>query len=115
MHLRSLQAKVASFTNKRDWKKFHDLKDVVLALSLETAEVVEHFQWKKGKELDKYLMINKKEVGKELADVLYWTLLMCHYLKIDLETMFNEKMAENEKKYPVEKSKGPSFKKYTEL
>jgi len=99
---------IKKFVNDRDWNQFHDPKDLAISLNLEASEVLEHFQWKTKEK------INKQELGKELADVLYWVLLMSSSLEIDLGHVFRDKMAENEKKYPVSKSKGSS-KKYTEL
>lgn len=99
---------IKKFIEERDWNQFHDPKDLAISLNLEAAEVLEHFQWKNKD------AISKKELGKELADVLYWVLLMSSNLEIDLGPVFKEKMRENAKKYPVSKSKGSS-KKYTEL
>lgn len=109
-----LTKKVVSFRNVRDWKQFHNPKDCAISLSLEASEVLEHFQWKNAEEIEKYIKTNKKEIGDELADVLYWVLLMAHDLNINLETAFDLKMKENNKKYPVKKSKGKNSK-YTEL
>lgn len=109
-----LTKKVVSFRNVRDWKQFHNPKDCAISLSLEASEVLEHFQWKNAEEIEKYIKTNKKEIGDELADVLYWVLLMAHDLNIDLEKAFDLKMKENNKKYPVKKSKG-KHSKYTEL
>lgn len=109
-----LQQRIVAFRDARDWKQFHNPKDMALSLVLETAEVVEHFQWKNEQEIKDHLAKNKNELGEELADVMYWVLLMAHDLDIDLATIFEQKMTKNESKYPVEKAKG-SHKKYTEL
>jgi dCTP diphosphatase len=108
----SLTAQIVSFRDARDWKQFHNAKDVALSLVLEATEVLEHFQWKNEKEIAEYLASHKKEVGEELADALYWILLMSHDLDIDIGEAFRAKMEKNEGKYPVEKAKG-SAKKYT--
>lgn len=98
----------------RDWKQFHNPKDVALSLVLEAAETLEHFQWKNPDEIAAYVREHKTDIGEELSDVLYWVLLLSHDLDIDLKQAFLRKMEINEKKYPVEKVKG-SHKKYTEL
>lgn len=98
------------FRDERDWKQFHNPKDVALSLVLEAAEVLEHFQWKSRLEVKKYLKTNKKNVGEELADVLYWVLLMSHDLGINIKKALEEKLKQNEKKYPVSKSKGKHTK-----
>ncbi len=98
----------------RDWKQFHNPKDVALSLVLEAAETLEHFQWKSKEEIEQYVKDHKEKIGEELADVLYWVLLLSHDLNIDIKDAFKRKMDVNEKKYPVEKAKG-SHKKYTEL
>lgn len=111
---KKLQERIVKFRDARDWKQFHNPKDLALSLVLEAAEVLEHFQWKRPDEIEKYLKSNKNDIGEELADTLYWVLLMAHDLDIDLEQIFAKKMTKNEAKYSVEKSKG-NHKKYTEL
>jgi len=103
---------VVNFVKARDWEQFHNPKDVAISLALEAAEVLEHFQWKNPEEMQKHLKDNLQDVSDELADVLYWILLMSYYFKIDLSEAFEAKMRQNEKKYPVEKAKG-SHSKYT--
>jgi NTP pyrophosphatase (non-canonical NTP hydrolase) len=112
--INDIAKKVIAFRDARDWKQFHNPKDSAISLSLEASEVLEHFQWKNKEEVEKYIKTNKKEIGDELADVLYWVLLMAHDLNIDLGKAFDLKMKENNKKYPVKKSKG-KHSKYTEL
>lgn len=106
--------KIVEFRNARDWKQFHNPKDVAISLSLEASEVLEHFQWKSKEEIENYIKTNKGEIAEELVDVLYWTLLMFHDLGIDIEKSFDLKMKQNAKKYPVKKAKGKNTK-YTNL
>lgn len=106
--------RIAAFRDARDWKQFHNPKDVALSLVLEATEVMEHFQWKSKEEIEKYVIEAKGEIGEELADVLYWVLLMGHDLKIDVLTALDKKMKINEKKYPVKKAKG-KHTKYNKL
>ena len=102
------------FRDERHWKQFHNAKDLALTLALEAAEVLEHCQWRNAKELESHLREKKTEVADELADVLHVILLLAEHLDIDLGDAFVKKMANNAKKYPVEKARG-SAKKYTEL
>lgn len=94
----------------RDWKQFHNPKDLALSLVLEAAETLEHFQWKNPDEIAAYVREHKTDIGEELSDVLYWVLLLSHDLDIDLKQAFLRKMEINEKKYPVEKAKGNAIK-----
>ncbi len=108
--INDLQKKVISFRNERRWKKFHKPKDIAISLCLEANELLELFQWKNNKEIKDLIKNNKKAIAKEMSDVLYWILLMAYDFKIDLVKEFLEKMEENEKKYPVSKSKGKHTK-----
>jgi NTP pyrophosphatase (non-canonical NTP hydrolase) len=112
--LRDLQAMIRKFVDDRDWDQFHNPKDLSISLSLEAAEVLEHFQWKNVEEMAKHSKEKKGEVGEELADVFYWVLLIANKLDINLVEAFEKKMVKNAAKYPVEKARG-SHKKYTEL
>lgn len=112
--LRELTQKIKQFRDKRDWKKFHNPKDVAISLVLEASEVLEHFQWKNEEEIEKYVESSKEDIGEELADVLYWVLLMSHDLKIDIKEAFEKKIIKNEEKYPVGKARG-KHTKYNKL
>ena len=111
--LRELQNKVIEFRDARDWKQYHNPKDVAISLSLEASELLEHFQWKNPDEVKQYLKANKDYVSDELMDILYWVLLLANDLSIDIPGAFERKLKKNETKYPVEKAKG-QHKKYTE-
>lgn len=112
--VKSLTKRIIKFRNARDWKQFHNPKDVALSMVLEAGEVMEHFQWKNKEEMEKYIVTNKEDIGEELADVLYWVLLMSNDLKIDVLKALEKKIKKNEKKYPVEKAKG-KYTKYNKL
>ncbi len=112
--MEDLQKEIRKFCDDRNWDQFHNPKDLAISLLLEASEVLEHFQWKNDQEIKKYILDKKSEIGEELADVLYWVLLICNKLNIDLNDAFEKKMKINIKKYPISKSKG-SHKKYTEL
>ena len=102
------------FRDRRDWKQFHNPKDMAVSLALEAAELLELVQWKDGAELEASLKARHVELSDELCDVLYWVLVIAHDRGIDLESAFAAKIRKNETKYPVEKCRGKA-KKYTEL
>ncbi|WP_420540538.1 nucleotide pyrophosphohydrolase (plasmid) [Paenibacillus polymyxa] len=106
-----LLEKITSFRDERNWGQFHNLKDLAISLNLEASELLELFQWKSSEEA---IEQNKDKLQDELADVLYYVLLMCNDLKIDPKEALLKKLQKNAEKYPVEKSYG-SNKKYTEL
>lgn len=105
---------IEKFRNARDWKQFHNFKDMSLSLVLEAAEVLEHFQWKNPSEVEEYARDNKDKIGEELADCLYWILLLSHDLNIDILAALKQKIDKNAEKYPVEKAKG-THAKYNQL
>lgn len=109
-----LTSRIVAFRDARDWKQFHNPKDLSLSLVLESAEVMEHFQWKSPEEMQEHVKKHKDDVAEELADVMYWILLMSHDLDINIVDALTKKIEKNESKYPVEKARG-SHKKYTEL
>jgi dCTP diphosphatase len=109
-----LQKRIVAFRDARDWQQFHNPKDSAISLLLEAAELLEHFQWKNVDEMQEHLRTSKQDVTEELADVLYWVLLMAHDFDIDLTEAVKDKMAKNEVKYPIHKAKG-NHKKYTDL
>lgn len=112
--IEDLKKAVTDFRDERDWAQFHNPKDMAISLALEAAEVLEHFQWKNNDEMKAHVAENKEELSEELADVLYWILLMCNDLEIDISDAFINKLVKNAKKYPISKAKG-NHKKYTEL
>jgi dCTP diphosphatase len=114
MDINQITSAITKFRDDRDWKQFHTPKDVALSLVLEASEVLELMQWKNGQALDDSLAEKREALGDELADVLYYTLLLAHDQGIDIEAAFTRKMERNAAKYPVELAKGSSAK-YTEL
>ena len=102
---------VLKFRDDRDWKQFHNPKDLAISISLEAAELLEVFQWS----ADDLVCEEKTEkVKEELADVLSYCVLMADACGLDMDEIVKEKMKRNNEKYPVEKAFG-SKEKYTEL
>lgn len=112
--LQDLTADAVAFRDARDWKQFHNAKDLSLSLLLEASELLEIFQWRNGEEVAQVATEKKDRVSEELADVFCYTLLLSHELGIDLAAALRSKLQANALKYPVDKAKG-SNRKYTEL
>lgn len=110
--LKLLTDQIIAFRDERDWKQFHNPKDLAISLVLEATEVMEHFQWKTPAEITAYLATNKSDIADELADTLNSVLLLAHELDIDLGAAVTKKMAENAAKYPADKARG-KHDKYT--
>ena len=99
--------RIRDFTTNRDWDQFHSPANLAKSISIEANELLECFQWS---DTDYDL----EHVKEELADVIVYCQDMLDKLGLDVDEIVNDKMAKNEKKYPVEKSKGKS-KKYNNL
>lgn len=106
--LQSLITDILQFRDDRDWKQFHNAKDLALAIAIEAGELNELFLWKTADEA------NREKLKKELADVLIYALLLAHTEGLDVVSIIREKLEENSRKYPVNKAKGTA-KKYNEL
>ena len=102
---------VLKFRDDRDWKQFHNPKDLAISISLEAAELLEVFQWS----AEDVVCENKVDkIREELADVVNYCILMADSCGLDLDEIVQEKVKLNSEKYPVEKAFG-SKEKYTEL
>ena len=111
--LESLKKRLRDFADARDWDQFHSPKNLSMALIVEAAELVEHFQWlteEQSRTLDQKQL---DKVREELADIQIYLIRISDKLNIDLLGAVSKKMEANEKKYPSEKVRG-SAKKYTE-
>ena len=102
---------ILKFRNDRNWKQFHNPKDLAISISLEAAELLEIFQWS-GE--DVYCRDKMEQIREELADVLNYIILMADACGLDLDEIIRDKVKKNNEKYPVEKAYG-SKEKYTEL
>ena len=103
--------KVLQFRDERNWKQFHNPKDLAISISLEAAELLEIFQWSAE---DLICEEKQEKMKEELADVVNYCILMADICNLDLDEIVCEKIKRNAEKYPVEKAYG-SKKKYTEL
>ena len=112
--IKRITAMIKRFRDERDWKQFHNHKDVALSLVLEASEVLEHFQWKSLKEVEDHGKACKDELADELADVAMYLFELADNLKIDLPQAMAQKMKKNALKYPVHKAKS-KHTKYNKL
>jgi Predicted pyrophosphatase len=99
--------RIKDFVSDRDWDQFHSPANLAKSISIESAELLECFQWNE----EEY---DRQHVLEELADVINYCVQMADKLDVDLDEIVNQKLDKTEKKYPIEKAKGTS-KKYTEL
>lgn|SRR5690554_5345953 len=102
---------ILQFRDQRNWKQFHNPKDLAISLSLEASELLELFQWSK----EDLVVSNKKDqMAKELADIFIYATQFADAIGVDITTIIKEKLKENKEKYKVEDAWG-NAKKYTEL
>ena len=103
-----LRQLVNDFVDRRDWHQFHTPKNLAMSISIEAAELMEHFQWL-GLDESRALADDPEKlsvVGDELADVVCYALAMANELGLDLSEVVRDKMAKNERKYPAEEFRG---------
>ncbi len=102
---------ILKFREDRDWKKFHKIKDLLIGLNIEVAELQELFLWKSEEQIKE---VDKSKIRNEIADIYIFLTYLCDEFEIDLKEAVDAKLKMNNEKYPIEKSKG-SNKKYNEL
>ncbi len=107
-------AEIRTFRDDRDWKQFHDPRSLAVSISIEAAELLEHFQWLDKAQSEKHAAEHVAEVADEIADVAIYLIELTDVLGIDLKTAIRAKLAKNAVKYPVEKARG-KITKYTKL
>lgn len=108
-----LRDKLRAFAAERDWEQFHTPKNLSMALMVEAAELLEHFQWLTPAQSDNLSSENKSQVAEELADVLLYLVRLSDTLEIDLLDAALRKLDKNAQKYPAEKVRG-SPRKYSD-
>lgn len=111
--LKQLRQQIRDFATARDWDQFHSPKNISMALIVEAAELVEHFQWLTAEQSQSLPAGKRAEVEHELADIFIYLIRMADKLDIDLLSAAQDKLKINAGKYPVDKVRG-SAKKYTE-
>ncbi|MGF2614602.1 nucleotide pyrophosphohydrolase [Rossellomorea vietnamensis] len=97
--IQSLINSVNKFRDDRNWRQYHNPKDLAISISIEAAELLEDFQWVSS---EKALQANKENIREEIADVLIYSLMLCSDLDLDVKKIVEEKLEKNCVKYPVE-------------
>lgn len=105
-----VQDEINKFSHDRDWNQFHSPKNLCMALSVEVAELQEHFQWLSQEQSDNLSPEKKLEVSEELADTFVYLSRLADRLDIDLLSAVERKMKINAIKYPIDKAKGVATK-----
>ncbi len=108
-----IRKQVRQFVVERDWDQFHSPKNLSMALIVEAAEMVEHFQWLTEEQSCSLPPEKLAEVELELADIQIYLISLAEKLKLDMVAAVDKKLVLNAQKYPAEKARGNS-KKYTE-
>ncbi|OTQ85500.1 nucleotide pyrophosphohydrolase [Bacillus subtilis subsp. subtilis] len=90
---------INEFRDARNWRQYHNPKDLAISISIEAAELLEDFQWKSSEEA---LKANEENIREEIADVLIYSLMLCSDLKMDVKEIIKEKVVKNGRKYPVQ-------------
>jgi NTP pyrophosphatase (non-canonical NTP hydrolase) len=111
-----IYAEVTRFIEERDWDQFHSIKNLSMALSVESSELVEIFQWLTEEQSNQVKNDQKQQakVAEEVADIFIYLLRIATKSGVDIEEAVLAKIKKNAEKYPVEKSKG-NAKKYSEI
>lgn len=112
----TLTQRLTQFRDNRDWRKFHNLKDLIQSVGIEAGELMELTQWKTTQDVDDAIADPdfRARLGEELSDVFLYVLLVAERAGLDLAEEAHRKIDLNDAKYPVEKARG-NAKKYTEL
>ena len=110
MNFETLKERLLQFRAERDWEQFHDPKNLAEGLTIETAELLENFLWKKAEESRRLTGQELQRIKEEIGDIFAFLFYLCHELNIDLFEATSQKIDLNQKKYPVEKAKGKSTK-----
>lgn len=104
MALEDLQEKYAEFKQRRDWEKFHQPKNIAMSISIESAELMELFQWKDNIDKERIKADSKlmDNIREELADIILYSISMAQHLEIDLEEAVEDKLEENKDRFDSE-------------
>ncbi len=112
--IKELQDQMILFRNERNWEKFHNPKDLAIAISIEANELLEHFLFRTNEQIAEKLKTDpayEKEIAHEMIDILNYLLVLTHTLDLDIKERFYEKFELIKKKYPVEIYHGEKYPK----
>ncbi|AGZ25593.1 MULTISPECIES: nucleotide pyrophosphohydrolase [Staphylococcus] len=107
----SVMEKINQFRDERNWRQFHNEKDLALSITLEASELLELFQWKSSEDV---VESKRERLAEELADILIYSYMFADNLDFDINEIIERKLVKNAEKYPVDKSKDNNSK-YNEL
>jgi len=110
MNQQELTELIRHFCEERDWDQFHSIKDLSIGLSTESNELLQLFRFKDNEQCEDYLLNNRKKIEDECADIYYYLLRLSDLYDIDLNQALENKMLDNEKKYPKDLVKGKNLK-----
>ncbi|MCP4315721.1 MAG: nucleotide pyrophosphohydrolase [Hyphomicrobiales bacterium] len=114
--LETLTRRLIEFRDARDWQQYHSIKNLIISLNLEAAELMELTQWKSAEAVESDIKTEpgRARIAEECADVFLYLLLIAERAGLNLTEIAQAKIALNEEKYPVEKARG-NVVKYTDL
>ncbi len=100
MDLEKIQQRLREFARERDWEQFHSPKNLSMALSVEVAELVEHFQWLTASQSSSAQAVDREQVATEIADIQIFLIMLADKLGVDIEQSVHAKIEANAVKYP---------------
>ena len=109
-----LTAEIRAFRDARDWRQFHNPKELAVAITAEAGELLQHFVWQSPEQSERRITERRAEIESEIADVAILLFELADNCDMDLAAVMRAKLARNEERYPAEKARG-SNKKYNEL
>ena len=109
-----LTGRIQKFVDAREWRKYHNAKDMAVAIAAEAGELMQHFVWQQDDQIEQRLVAKREEIASEIADVGILLFELADNLGLKLGEVMEAKIANNEVRYPVEKSRGNNLK-YSEL
>ncbi|GAB6479626.1 MULTISPECIES: nucleotide pyrophosphohydrolase [Bacillus] len=105
--MKNVYKKILEFRDQRNWKQYHDEKDLAISISLEANELLENFQWKSSEEA---LATSRQNIKEEMADVFIYLIQMADKMDVNLEEEVIRKLEKNAKKYPVSQEREGDIK-----
>lgn len=114
MTIEEITARIRTFRDERDWRQFHNPKEMAVAIAVEAGELLEHFTWKTPEQSEHSAQEKREQISEEMADVAILLFEMADNIGVNLAHSIEAKLAKNAVKYPVEKARG-SNRKYNEL
>ncbi len=109
-----LTTQIQDFVDAREWRKYHNAKDLAVAIAAEAGELMQHFVWQQDDQIEERVLKRREEIASEIADVGILLFEFADNLGLNLGEVMTAKIANNELRYPVEKSRGNNLK-YSEL